>query len=292
MKRIAIMCIWDFRKYDDKNGGIRASTPLTFGYADLKNEYDIEVITHNKNSLFYKVLKLFFKDEARSIMIQLMCCHLHKQGFDLIYYPVDRHALLLGILRKMKFVKLPILMMNHFSYNTNYVRMAKGLFLRIERNVLFYSIDQIVFPGKKILEIALEDYNVPHKHRVQVCWGADLDYFDNCLSKEIDGLRAEDYYMAAGSANRDYETLIQAFGQLSSKLKIFGNGSYEFEKYKSNCEDNIEIYNLREEGIAGELKIRDYYCNSKAVLIPILEKNDVPNGATVLIEALAAGKPV
>lgn len=293
MKKIAIMCIWDFTKYDDeKTGKIKASTPLTFGYVGLKNRYDVHVITHNEKTWLYKFLKVIFKDDARSIMIQLMCCNLDKKGYDLIYYPVDRHAMLLGLLRKVRLIKLPILMMNHFSFNTNYIGdWKKRLYIRAERFVLFHSIDQIVFPGEKIMQIALEDYKIPEKHQIQVGWGADLSYFDEGIKNKRYANETE-YYMAAGSANRDYDTLLKAFSKIDARLKLFGNGSAEFKKYSDNSPQNVKIYNLRNEGIDGEIKIRDYYCSAKAVLIPILQKNDVPNGATVLVEALAAGKPV
>ena len=38
--------------------------------------------------------------------------------------------------------------------------------------------------------------------------------------------------------------------------------------------------------------LREYYYECIAVLLPIKQINDVPNGATVLIEALAMGKPI
>lgn len=99
--------------------------------------------------------------------------------------------------------------------------------------------------------------------------------------------------MAAGGNNRDYHTLIEAFRKIPNATLLV------FAKYKDYTKGeeiptNVKFMNLAEGHSTEETyKIfRDYYYNSIAVCLPVDHINDVPNGATVLVEALAMGKPI
>lgn len=99
--------------------------------------------------------------------------------------------------------------------------------------------------------------------------------------------------MAAGGMNRDYHTLIKAFGKLAnSELKVFAK--YKDYTKGQTLPENVRFINLMAGHSFGEAykQLRDYYYNCIAVLLPIDWINDVPNGATVLVEALAMGKPI
>lgn len=92
-----------------------------------------------------------------------------------------------------------------------------------------------------------------------------------------------------GKANRNYPILIEAFKNINSSLKILaGNISSSY----NDVPRNVEFIDLSGKGLAGMCYLREYYYDCIAVLLPIKQINDVPNGATVLVEALAMGKPI
>lgn len=104
-----------------------------------------------------------------------------------------------------------------------------------------------------------------------------------------------DYFVAAGGMNRDYSTLIEAFRYIDLKKP----GVKIFSKYRDYTKGqllppNISFENLMDGCSYYEayVKLRYHYYNSIAILLPIDHANDVPNGATVLVEALAMGKPI
>lgn len=95
--------------------------------------------------------------------------------------------------------------------------------------------------------------------------------------------------------NRDYLTLIEAFRHIDLKKP----GVKIFSKYRDYTKGqllppNISFENLMDGCSYYEayVKLRYHYYNCIAVLLPIDYANDVPNGATVLVEALAMGKPI
>lgn len=168
-------------------------------------------------------------------------------------------------------------MSNHSSHGC--LRGLKEFFV-------YKYIDQIVFANEDTMKLAMQDYDVPQKHRKFVNWGANITFFDNYLIKN-DFKPQELYFTSMGWANRDYALLCDTFKYIDAKLKIF-SGKNKID----NCPSNVEFVDLSGFGLNGMARLREYYQNSIAILIPTIESNDVPNGATVLIEALAVGKSI
>jgi len=121
-------------------------------------------------------------------------------------------------------------------------------------------------------------------------WGASLDFYNRSLYKSKP---SNEYFIAAGGKNRDYHTLIEAFRKVpKAQLLVFGK--YKDFTIGEDIPQNVTFLNLMEgNSFTDAYKLlRDYYYNSIAVCLPIDYINDVPNGATVLVEALAMGKPI
>jgi glycosyltransferase involved in cell wall biosynthesis len=261
-----------------------------FGYATFK-KLGIDVTWFSPNRE-HKVLKFFsklFGDEVFKIALQFRAVY-ESRNYDLIYSAHDIHILFLALMRWIGICRKPVVMLCHFSYNMNFVSNKKVRFLkRLERWVVYNGVDKVIFANENLLNMAIKDYNVPVKHRNFANWGADLDFFD---SFRMEGTYpSDDFYVAAGTANRDYDTLVKAFLRMNFKLKVFGRLGESID-LNANQKNNIEFYNLSKEGPNGMVILQDYYYNSIAVLLPIQRSNDVPNGASVLIEALAVGKPI
>lgn len=291
-KRIRIIqpTDWSFEPMDSyiKNGG-DAFSVSRFGYElfDRKGiDVDLIVPDYSKktNRLLVKVLKL----EGANLALQIDLIKKSK-NYDVVYYSADRHPYLLAIARKLRICKTPILMVCHFSYDTRSVdNFLKKLILKVERKIVFGSMDQIVFNCETLMNLAIENGKLPDKHRINSGWGADLNYFSRG-NKEVHKY-IQPYYFAAGGANRDYHTLIQAFRKLPYRLVISCPQSVIDEE--GPLPDNIIHFNYRKYGLHSYAMLREYYYDCKAVLIPVNVRNHVANGASVLVEALACGKPI
>lgn len=253
-----------------------------YGYISLKKDFNIDWYPQlNKSPKFVRG-----GINKRRLIAQLQCI-LNCKNYDIIYSPHDIHLLPIAILKYLQIIKTLVLMICHFSYNMNYVEgWYKKLLKRIERYFVFQSIDQVLFANKEMLDLALRDYNVPLKHQKVANWGANLKFFDEYII-QVRRSPLESYYAAMGWANRDYTTLCEAFRGTQLQLKILA-GKRNIE----NRPSNVDLVDLSGKGMEGMAFLREYYYDAIAICLPITTTNDVPNGATVLVEALAMGKPI
>lgn len=272
--------------YESQGESMQRYSPLQFGYNELnKLGYHMQLIYPEPLRGMWKIIKLCIGNYANDLCLQFRCIKASKQA-ELLYYPIDRHCILLAILRKIHLIKCPIVMLCHFSLNIKYVPSFRIKLLKIiERYFVFRFMDTIVFPCERLRNIAIEGYPLIRKSGL-VHWGADPDWygvFSTIPSKC-------EYYMSCGGTNRDYETLIEAFRQTDINLKIYTSDQYISSLKLLDITDNIELISAT--GAARKELLRRGYGEARAVLIPLKYRNDVPNGATVFVEAIAAGRPV
>lgn len=281
---------WSFEPMNQyiANGG-DAFSVSRFGYELFRSKgIEADYFSPDYSKPIAKILKKLLKLEGYNLILQLELIKRSKK-YDVIYYSADRHPYLLAIARLLRICRTPILMVCHFSYDSRAVEnKLKKIILKLERRLVFSSMDQIVFNCETLMKLAVEAGNLPVKHRVNSGWGADLKYFargEYGVHKNI-----EPYYFAAGGANRDYCTLIEAFKKLPYKLVVSCPKSAIDEV--GPLPKNIIHFNYRKYGLNCYPMLREYYHDCKAVLIPILCRNHVANGASVMAEALACGKPI
>ena len=292
MKRIKIIqpTDWSFEPMNQYNAtGGDAFSVSRFGY-ELFGEYgiDVDYCVPDYSKPLAKILRRFLKLEGCNLILQTQLIKRSKD-YDVIYYSADRHPYLLALARKLRICKKPILMVCHFSYDSRSVdNKIKKLILKLERKLVFSSMDQILFNCENLMKLAMEDGNLPRKHQIDSGWGADLAYF----SRGQYGVHKEKmpYYFAAGGANRDYHTIIEAFKRLPYTLILSCPKSVIDEE--GPLPPNIIHFNYAQHGIAASERLREYYHDAKVVLIPVMYRNHVANGASVLVESLACGKPI
>lgn len=101
---------------------------------------------------------------------------------------------------------------------------------------------------------------------------------DFYISKE-----KKDYYLAVGrfTPYKRFGLIVDAFNELSYKLKIVGTGVQEKE-LKEKAKSNIEFL-----GFVSDQKLKDLYANAKALIFPQIEDF----GITPL-ESMSSGRPV
>lgn len=106
-----------------------------------------------------------------------------------------------------------------------------------------------------------------------------LGYEDK--TQEVSPLPSEDFYLAAGRSNRDYNFLITSWRRRKEQLKIICDTLSE-----QDTENNIKIL-TNCHGV-------DYFtelAKCKAVIVP-LEDTHISSGQLVIIQAMMYGKPI
>lgn len=281
---------WSFKPMDDyiKNGG-DAFSVSRFGYELFKERgIDVASITPDYSKWYAKVLRKLLKLEGCNLVLQVQLIKNSKK-YDLIYYSADRHPYLIALARKFRICKKPVLMVCHFSYDTRTVNSKiKKMALAIERKLVFSSIDQIMFNCETLMNLANQDYKIPQKHLINSGWGADLKYFKRGRYNVHEKIKP--FFFAAGGANRDYHTLIEAFREINYTL-VLSCPKEVIEKEKP-IPNNIIFFDYNKYGLDAYYLLREYYHDCEAVLIPVQSKNHVANGASVFVEAMACGKPI
>ena len=281
---------WSFKPMNDyiKSGG-EAFSVSRFGYELFESRgVDVDWVSPNYNSSIVRLLAKFFKLEGCNLVLQWTIIRLCK-NYDVIYYSADRHPYLLALAKKLKICKKPVLMVCHFSYDLSTVdSKLKKLILAIERKLVYSSMDKILFNCETLMNLATENGKLPQRHRNNSGWGADLNFFKRGEYGVYKGIQP--FYFAAGGANRDYHTLIEAFRKLPYKLVLSCPRSVIEEE--SPLPDNIIHFDYCGYGFERYDMLRSYFHDCRAVLIPVKYRNHVANGASVFVEALACGKPI
>ena len=93
---------------------------------------------------------------------------------------------------------------------------------------------------------------------------------------------------SAGAVNRDYRTLIEAASPLGIPLKIAADTAWRYSTGEQTAEPVPDFVEMRSWG--SYVNLRRLYAESAIVVVP-LEK-PILSGVTVVLEAMAMGKPV
>lgn len=289
--RILYLIPWPLQ--DELSEDLSSVVSSTFGYYTLKNQgVDIVWHSHNRDSLLYRMCKNILPPPIKSQLNQVACqlsVISKAKEYDVVYVAFDMHLLPLAILKTLNIIKTPIFVLSHFSYSIRFTQSRwKRLYKKIERKIVYRVFEKISFACESLLDIAKQDYPVPSKHWNVAYWGANMKFYNRSIFNE---LSLELYFVAAGGMNRDYCTLVEAFRKIPEvSLKVFA----KYRDYAYDIPKNVTFENLMRDCSYNEAyaKLRYHYYNSIAILLPIDYINDVPNGATVLVEALAMGKPI
>lgn len=287
--RIMYLCPWKLRAVDFP----ASEYPKTeFGYYTMKRGgMDITPYTPRREG--WKAILWNSKPHLFGALFTQLGCLKYQKEYDIIYIGFDMHILPLAIAKMLHLCRKPIFVLSHFTYNSSYTNSKwKKWYKIIERWFVFKYIDRISFANDQLLNIATNGggRKLSRHQRFVANWGATFEFYDKNIYHTQP---AENFFMAAGGMNRDYETLIKAFQVFQeANLKVYA-------KYRDYTEGqkvpaNVEFKNLMDgnDYVSAHKLLRDAYYNCIAVLLPIDYINDVPNGATVLVEALAMGKPI
>jgi len=247
----------------------------------------VECIEYDRNSLINKIGK---KIQINNLQQQLNLLKNSKE-YDLIFAPFISDVFFLALLKLLHFYKKPILGLGLDTYIPFKKNPIKRFRQKMQRYVLTNGIDQILFFNEKIYHKSNEYGILGEKVSFTDTWGVDLDIFRSYTERQTKNPTLN-YVYSTGSTGRDYKTLIEAFKTIDFNLKITSKGD-EDEGLKNNTLPNVFIDHSIKPGLYSVGLIRKDYYNSLAVAIPLVKSSQLETiGITVIMEALAMGKPV
>lgn len=209
--------------------------------------------------------------------------------YDILYfpYPLSNTKLVL-LLKRLGFLKTPIVVLAHQSFRHSSWKDGATSYSLF--SILLRQADRYAFFSKTLLDrtakdIGLPDNQISPKFR-HVRWGPDLSFYKLDVTNSAS---STDFAISAGTIDRDYVMLAEAFRSLKERLKVFCTPEGFPSDYVAPA--NVEVDNS---WVSYPVLMKEYL-SAGFVIIPI--KDEVKNrgntyGLTVLFDALALGKPV
>ena len=138
-------------------------------------------------------------------------------------------------------------------------------------------IDYLYVPSSEYIKQCTSDFNIKKELFVVLPFGV-LDRYETYINSKID----DEYFLAIGRSNRDYDWLIDEWKNIKYNLYIIS------DEFKPNYKvpKNIKIIG----DVSGNEQY-PYIMNCKALIIPILKEN-ICSGDTVLLTAFSFKKNV
>lgn len=249
---------------------------------DREKEFELIILPHQKfKFLDYVGNKLHiehFDQQIRALLI--------KNEIDVIYAPFAAATTkFLLILKYFGIIKIPIVAMIHYPLlGSN----SSNKFIKSFGKKLMKGFDRMLFISENIKTDNINSFSLTpeeyEKRFVHLNWGAETAFYDKNLPSV--NVEKSDYFISSGQTDRDFDTLIEAFRGLNSKLKIFAKPDYKPKT--TDIPPNVEI-NTRS---ISSKEIIELYKNSIAVLICFKMRQKSTLGLTVLFDSMAIGKPV
>lgn len=179
-----------------------------------------------------------------------------------------------------KVKKENIVIVCNFTY-----KEKKGFIGKIYKKIITYCIknkylDYIHVPSKKYAEKCSVNFNIPIEKFIITTFGLP-DTYEQWKNSKVE---YDNYSLAIGRSNRDYDFLINVWKKLPKEYKLL----IICDQYKTNQElpENIILRN----DITGD-KQYPYIINCKLMIIPIKDGN-ICSGDTVLLKAMSYYKAV
>lgn len=271
-----------------RSGGTQFAPHHFWCYDQLKKTgYQVEYLrTDTGPTLWNRIGNIF----GINLLQQQIDCLRRAAKFDLIFVPFMEFSFLIAMLKAFGLYRKPVISIAHFAYVPSKRNRLKRWKEQLVRWVYFSGTDKILHYNRPLYEKGKSYASTGNVSFVDH-WGIDVDFFREYVQAQEEPAQETYMYTTGGSA-RDFPTLIKAFRTLPTKLKITTVGHFEDDP---DCPitPNIQIDNSLPFGLGSTGIIRKDYYHALAVAIPLLQTKDPePFGITVLMEALAMGKPV
>ena len=201
--------------------------------------------------------------------------------YDAIYSAHHLTTPLLALLRKLRILRTPVVAIAYQSF-------PPSLLSRLFTALCVEGNDRIICLNQQLKEDLAQDFRIPAQKLSVADWGVDLPFYEAISRPESSS--EPPLILSTGKTYRDYATLLKSIAPLNCQLKIC---CFDIETVKSGLSmpANAHFY----EGILPWRAVLQEYRKAYAVAIPLGDYPQKPNnavGLTVLLEAIAMGRPV
>ena len=286
MKKILLINSYSFDKiYQEWKDNISPGHYL-FGKIDLDklDDFKVDILPFEKYPILNKIGKLikinFLDQQIRVLFVA--------RKYDIIYaiFPLD-NTRLLTLLKYLGLFKKPIVVLGHQNL---YNPPAVGKKHRFKKTLLL-QYEKIVFLSKELLYKTKADLELPQEIAdlkfTNLSWGAEKAFYVGRDSSP----KSEDcnFVICTGTTDRDFEMIIEVFRSINFPLEIYCTPTT-----RPNITDLPPHITINSNFIPYS-DLAERYRKARIILIPI--KKETINsgrtlGLTVLLDALAVGKPV
>jgi glycosyltransferase involved in cell wall biosynthesis len=201
--------------------------------------------------------------------------------YDAIYSAHHLTTPLLALFRKLKILKTPVVAIAYQSF-------APSLISRLFTALCVDGNDRIICLDSQLKDDLIQQFKVPEAKLSVAQWGVDLPFYEALPLPQ--STSEPPLILSTGKTYRDYKTLLKAIEPLHCQLKI---SCFDIEGVKAGLSlpPNAHFY----EGVMPWRTVLQEYRKAYAVAIPLGDYPKKPNnavGLTVLLEAIAMGRPV
>lgn len=240
---------------------------------------DVDILPFQR----FKFLKLISKANIVGDLDQQLRVLFAASRYDAIYSAHHLTTPLLALLRKLRLLRTPVVAIAYQSF-------SPGFISRLFTALCVEGNDRIICLNQQLKADLMGKFNISEAKLSVAEWGVDLPFYD-AFYDAVDAPKAElPLILSTGKTYRDYETLLKSVETLDCQLKIC---CFNIERVKAGLTlpANAYVY----EGVLPWRAVLQEYRKAYAVAIPLGHYPHKPNnavGLTVLLEAIALGRPV
>ncbi|SNS07562.1 Glycosyltransferase involved in cell wall bisynthesis [Belliella buryatensis] len=286
MKKILLINSYSFDKiYEDWVEG-RSPGHFLFGKIDLEKleGFEVDILPFEKYPLLNRIGRFF----RINFLDQQLRTFLLRKNYDIIYAPFPlSNTRLLTILKYLGIFKKPIVALGHQNL---YSPPLEGQKHGIKRKLLL-QYDRIGFLSSELLkktslDLAIDPDTIQNQF-THLNWGAEKSFYegkDQSIPSE-----ESSFAICAGATDRDFELIIEVFREIEFPLEIYCTPATIPKVVDLPAHITINA------NFIPYIELLERYRKSRLILIPI--KKETINsgrtlGLTVLLDAMAIGKPV
>ena len=203
--------------------------------------------------------------------------------FDVLYCGCQHGALLLGLLRWMGWLKVPVVVTMHHMVHP--VFRNRWMF-----KACFGSFSGFACLHQRVARELADVFSVPSEKIAVVEWGVDSEFYQASNSVDASSVntgRRQPLVVSAGRTFRDFGVLIRALKDSNIPLDIFcTQDSRPDDEVSQNITIHAPVY------LASTHSLLAAYREARVVAIPMISLPQKLIGLTSLLDAMALGKPV
>lgn len=203
---------------------------------------------------------------------------LHRSDYDAVYSGAEDVTNILAYLRALKIFRKPIISVVHHPLHMVSSKRRKYGVVNLFRRLYVAGTDRMICLNQVSSEYLKNVLNVKKSKRPVVQWGPDTSFYRN-FSNFVG-----DTVVSVGFTFRDYTTFAKAMNGLPIQSVVFCAGqNIPMTKVPKNV-------NIVKQKVKYDI-LMDWYKRARVVAIPLQRKSTLV-GLTILLDAMAVGKPV